>query len=151
MLEYLGQFSDPEKVRELLATTEVERAAEIEGQLQQVTSRTQEMERDFHRNVDLVKREMINEEEFKKLNQATRAQRQELESRRTNLEREISAVKSQEQLADRVPQTIESFMNDMQRVEPREAKAALQTILKAVHVSNDARLELEFRASERTA
>ena len=108
------------------------------------------MERDFHRNVDLVKREMINEEEFKRLNEATRAQRQELESRRADLEREVSAVKSQEQLAEQVPPAIGSFMDDMQRLEPREAKAALQAILKAVHVSNDRRLELEFRPAERT-
>ena len=44
-----------------------------------------------------------------------------------------------------------SSADNMQRLEPREAKAALQTIVKAVHVSNVGRLELEFRASEGTA
>ena len=109
------------------------------------------MERDFHRNVDLVKREMITDEEFKRLNEATRAQRQELESQHTDLEREVSTARSQGEMAERVPQAVGSFMDNMQRLEPREAKAALQTIVKAVHVSNVGRLELEFRTSEGTA
>ena len=147
VLEYLGQFSDPQKVRALLATSEVDRAGELAGQLKRTISQIQEMEKDFHRNVDLVKREMINEEEFKRLNEATRDQRTELESRRADLEREVSAVRNQEALVGRVPHAVASFMGDMQGLEPREAKAALQTILKAVHVSNDGRLDVEFRTS----
>ena len=48
-------------------------------------------------------------------------------------------------LADRLPQSIGTFLEAFESLDPRERKAHLQTILKAACVYRDGRVELEFR------
>ena len=44
-----------------------------------------------------------------------------------------------------MPVKVESFLEDFQRMAVPEAKAILQGIIRAAHVYNDGRIELEFR------
>jgi hypothetical protein len=48
-------------------------------------------------------------------------------------------------LAERLPQSIGTFLEAFESLDPRERKAHLQTILKAAYVYRDGRIELEFR------
>jgi hypothetical protein len=45
----------------------------------------------------------------------------------------------------RVPEVIETLAEAFHRLEPRQLKARLQTILKAATVYKDGRIELDFR------
>ena len=45
-----------------------------------------------------------------------------------------------------VPVKVRTFLEDFQEMDVRQAKAILQGIIKAAHVSNDGRIELEFRS-----
>ncbi len=47
-----------------------------------------------------------------------------------------------------LPARIRSFLKDFGSLDVRRAKAMLQPILKAVHVYNDGRIELEFRGQQ---
>jgi hypothetical protein len=48
-------------------------------------------------------------------------------------------------LAERLPKSINSFLEAFQSMDVRQQKAQLQTILKSAKVYNDGRIELEFR------
>jgi hypothetical protein len=48
-------------------------------------------------------------------------------------------------LAERLPQAIQTFVEAFESLDPRQQKAHLQSILKAAHIYNDGRIELEFR------
>lgn len=48
-------------------------------------------------------------------------------------------------LAEKLPQAIRTFLEDLQNMDIRQQKAHLQTILKAAHIYRDGRIELEFR------
>ena len=47
--------------------------------------------------------------------------------------------------ASTVPIKVRTFLEDFQAMDVRQGKAILQTILKAAHIWNDGRIELEFR------
>ena len=44
-----------------------------------------------------------------------------------------------------VPVIVQSFLQDFQGMDVRQAKAILQGIIKAAHVWKDGRIDLEFR------
>jgi hypothetical protein len=48
-------------------------------------------------------------------------------------------------LAERLPEETGSFLESFDTLDPRQQKAHLQSILKAAHIYNDGRIELEFR------
>jgi hypothetical protein len=54
-------------------------------------------------------------------------------------------ARASEALIERVPKAILTFEEAFHTLELRQQKAQLQTILKAAHVYNDGRIELEFR------
>jgi hypothetical protein len=85
VLEYLGQFSDPKKVRELLDASEKREVKRREAELRQVERRLAEVEADFAKNLELLKRDVLNEEEFNKANVARRDERVRLTGRQTEL------------------------------------------------------------------
>ena len=62
------------------------------------------------------------------------------------LEATIAAQKDVEAVVTTVPTKVQSFLEDFQQMDVREAKALLQSILKAAHVFNDGRVEVEFRS-----
>ena len=61
------------------------------------------------------------------------------------MDRFVIKNRATEALAEKVPQVIKSFYEDFQSLDIRQQKAQLQTILKAVNVYNDGKIELEFR------
>ena len=72
VLEYLGQYSDPTKVRELLDATEKREIKRRETELRQAERRLAEVEADFAKNLDLLKRDVLNENKFNNANVARR-------------------------------------------------------------------------------
>ena len=146
ILEHLGQYSDPKKVRELLDASEKREVERREAELRQVERRMAELEADFAKNLELLKREVLNEEEFRKANEARRDERTRLEGRQAELAEWLSEQHQRQEAVESLPARVGSFLEDFQSLDVRRAKALLQTILKAARVYRDDHIELEFRS-----
>ncbi|MCH7552547.1 MAG: recombinase family protein [Chloroflexi bacterium] len=145
ILEYLGQYSDPAKVKDLLKEAGGRQLGRKESELQQVERRLETVEIDFHKNLDLLKRGILDERDFMEANAQRRRERADLETRRATLAAEVERSRRQAEMAKELPSRIGTFLEDFQGLDVRRQKAHLQTILRAAHVYRDGRLELEFR------
>ncbi len=119
MLEYLGQYSSPKKVRELLAADSRRMLKQRDAELRRVDKRLQEIEVDFDKNVDLLKRDLLNEEEFRKLNEARREERSRLEGRRGELAAAVTDQVSRQEGVSALPVRIKSFLKDFGSLDVR--------------------------------
>jgi site-specific DNA recombinase len=146
ILKYLGEFSDPIRVRQYLTATERQDTEKYEVELKQVEKRLVELEMQFLTQLDgLLKRKVLTEQEFTKANETARSQKAELEARKEELNRLLSRARASEAMIQKVPQAIKTFVEAFQSLDIRQQKAQLQTILKAATVYKDGRIELEFR------
>jgi acyl-CoA reductase-like NAD-dependent aldehyde dehydrogenase len=68
-----------------------------------------------------------------------------LEAQKAELSQWIDEQQGKVSTAEKIPQAINSFREDFQRMDVRLQKTDLQTILKAAYVYGDGRIELEFR------
>ncbi len=94
---------------------------------------------------DLLRRKVITETEFERLNQAEREQNSKLEADRDDLKRWLEAAHDRQSMAKRLPTAIGTFIESFERPDPRQQEAHLRTILKSAYVYTDCRVELEFR------
>jgi site-specific DNA recombinase len=146
ILEYLGEFSDPFRVRQHLTMEEKQDTEKYEVELKQVEKRLTELEVQFLTQLDgLLKRKILNEQEFTKANEIARSQKASLEARKEELSALLSQARANEALIEKVPKAILAFEEAFQGLEPRQQKAHIQTILKAAHIYKDGKIELEFR------
>jgi site-specific DNA recombinase len=70
VLEYLGQFSDPELVAQHLAAVKSKELDDRERELKEVQKALTELEHQFLQHLDLLKRGIISEPEFVKANES---------------------------------------------------------------------------------
>jgi hypothetical protein len=146
ILKYLGEFSDPIRVREYLAMAEKQDTEKYEVELRQVDKRLADLDTQFLSQLDgLLKRKVINEREFTKANEAARSQKAELEVRKAAVSKLLSQAQASEALLERVPRAIKTFEEAFHNLELRQQKAQLQTILKSAHIYTEGKIELEFR------
>jgi len=146
ILEHLGQYSDPEMVMELLEAQGQETDNRGEAELTKVNTRLAELERGFLNDLDRVDRDIMTEAEYLKRREVRRQEQEELQPRKAELEASVAAQKDMEAQAAAVPVKVRSFMEDFRDMEVPQAKAVLQSIIKAAHVFKDGRIELEFRS-----
>ena len=144
-MEHLSQYSDPDAVRELLEAQGQETDNRDEAELTRVNARLGELEQGFLNDLDRVDRDILTEPEFLKRQQVSRREQEGLLPRQVELEASIAAQKDMESQAAAVPVKVRSFMEDFRDMEVPQAKAFLQSIIKAAHVFKDGRIELEFR------
>ena len=145
VLDFLGQYSDPEKVRGLLAAGDAKTDEREERELARVVARLGELEQAFLNDLDRVDRHVLTEAEYMKRQEVRRSELAMLEGRKVELQAAIEERRDREAQARAVPVKVRSFQEDFQGMDPVKAKAILQTILKAAHVWKDGRIELEFR------
>jgi site-specific DNA recombinase len=144
ILEHLGRYADPRRVQELLASTP-QPGSSARADLERVERRLAELDRDFLSNLDLLKRGILDEQDFARANAARKNERGDLEQRHQQLAAEAKAAASHSAALVSLPERVRSFLDDLESLETRKAKADLQTILLAAHVWRDGRIELEFR------
>jgi site-specific DNA recombinase len=148
ILEYLGEFSDPIRVREHLAAVEREDTEKYEVELKKIDRRLAELELQFLSQLDgLLKRKVLTEQEFAKANESARSQKAELQARKEDLTGLLNRARASAALVEKIPRAIKSFEEAFQSLNIRQQKAQLQTILKSAHVYKDGKIELEFRDS----
>ncbi len=146
ILKYLGEFSDPIRVRLYLAAAESKDTDRYESELKRVEKLLAELETQFLTQLEgLLKRKVLTEEEFATANRKARSEKADLEARKTELNDLLQKVRASEVMVKRVPQAIKTFVEAFQSLDIRQQKAQLQTILKAANVYKDGRIELEFR------
>jgi site-specific DNA recombinase len=145
ILDHLGQYSDPALVRELLKAQGQESDTRAEAELARVSSRLAELEQGFLNDLDRVDRGILTEPEYLKRQEVRRQEQEALQPRKGELEAAVSAQRNMETQAVAVPIKVRSFLEDFQTMDVRQAKAILQGIIRAAHVYNNGRIELEFR------
>jgi hypothetical protein len=146
ILEYLGEFSNPIKVRQHLASAEKQDTEKYEVELNRIEKRLTDLDSQFLIQLNgVLKCKVLTEEEFGKANDSARSEKADLEVRKSELPNLLSRARSSEAMIERVPRAIKTFLEAFQSLEPRQQKAQLQTILKAATVYKDGRIELEFR------
>jgi putative component of toxin-antitoxin plasmid stabilization module len=145
VLGFLGQFDDPDKVRELLQAQDTQADSRQEQELARVTTRLQELEQAFLNDLDRVDRGILNEPEYLKRQEVRRQEQGGLQARKGELEASVAAQRNLEAQTAAVPVKVRSFLEDFQAMDVRQAKAILQGLIRAAHVFNDGRIELEFR------
>ena len=144
VLEYLGQFSDPETVRGHIEAGDRDELPRKESELKDIEASLADLEAQFTQNLGFLRRGVLNEQEFVKANNMARDQQSAFQESKETLARWIEEQTGREETIERVPGMIKTFLEDFRNMEPRVQKAHLQTILKAAHVSRD-KIELEFR------
>ena len=133
------------KVRELLDASERQEVKRREAELRQTERRLAEPEADFAKNLELLKRDVLNEEEFRKANEARRDESSRLEERQAEPTEWLSEQHQRQEAVESLPARVGSSLEDFQWLDVRRAKALLQTILESAHVYRDDRIELSFR------
>jgi hypothetical protein len=133
-------------IRQYLAAAEKQDSEKYEVELKRVERRLADLDTQFLTQLDgLLKRKVLNEQEFAKANEAAMLQKSDLEERKEELTDLLSKVRATEAMVERVPRVIKTFEEAFQSLEPRQQKAQLQTILKAANIYEDGKIELEFR------
>jgi site-specific DNA recombinase len=145
VLEFLGRYSDPDKVRELLQAQDTQADSRQEQELAKVTARLRELEAGMLNDLDRLDRAIINETEYTKRAEVRREEQVGLQAHKGELEASVAAQRDMETQARAVPVKVRSFLEDFQGMDVRQAKAILQGIVKAAYVFKDGRIELEFR------
>ena len=135
-------------MRELLDASEKQEVRRRAAELKQVERRLAEVEADFAKNLALLKRDVLDEAEFRKANEARRDERTRLTGRQTELTAWLAQQRERQEAVGTLPTRVRSFLKDVQELDTRRAKALLQTILSAAHVYRDGRIELEFRGQQ---
>ncbi|MBI4282259.1 MAG: recombinase family protein [Chloroflexi bacterium] len=145
VLDFLGQYSDPAKVRELLAANDTKADKRQEQELGKVVARLGELEQAFLNDLDRVDRQVLNEAEYVKRQEVRRTEQASLEARKVELQAAVQEQRDREAQTKSVPVKVRSFLEDFQGMDVVKAKAILQTILKAAYVWKDGRIEVEFK------
>ena len=145
VMEYLGEFSDPKRVKELLSESSKTDLARKKRERKKLEKRLVGLESDFHKNLDYLKKNLLNEEEFGVANMKHRDDRAKTEIKLVSLRDDIKNADSAKESASALPVQIKSFMKSFEQLEVRKAKAILQTILESAHIWRDGKIELKFR------
>jgi site-specific DNA recombinase len=145
VMEYLGEFSDLKRVKELLSESSKSDLTLKKRERKKLEKRLVGLESDFHKNLDYLKKNLLNEEEFGVANMKHRDDRAKTEIRLASLRDEIKSAESAKDSASALPVQIKSFMKSFEQLEVRKAKAILQTILESAHIWRDGKIELKFR------
>lgn len=146
VLEYLGGFSDPARLAELLKQTGDTELKRKKAELSKLEKRLKTLDSDFHKNLDFLKRGLLNEEEFSKANTEQRDERTSTEMRLAELREEVHSVEASKDSIVAIPEQVTSFIESFESLETPKAKAILQMILKAAYVWTDGKVELKFRS-----
>ena len=145
ILGHLGQYSDPDVVRQLLEAQGQECDHQAEQELARANKRLVELEQAFLNDLDRVDRGIMTEPEYLKRQEVRRREQEELQALKVDLEAAVAAQRDMEAQTAAVPVKVRSFLEDFQEMDVRQAKSILQGIIRAAHVWNDGRIDLEFR------
>ena len=138
-------LSGPIQFEENLALGQAKEMEQKEAELEGVVKALADLEGQFIKHLDLLKRGILSESEFTKANEVARSQSTAQEARREELSIWLGEQRGRVSTAERLPWAIASFLVDFESLDVRHQKAQLQAFLKSAYVYRDERIELEFR------
>jgi len=145
VLEYLGRFSDPKLVKEHIESASRKELEQKQKEMRSAEKALQALDAQFMKRIELVTHGTISEEEFVRANEPLRSEKAAVEAHRDELQEWLVGESVKASTAEEMPRNIDMFIKDFGKLDVRHQKARLQTILKAVHVHNGDKIELEFR------
>ena len=145
VLEYLGQFSDPKRVAELVSESSKSDLARSKRELKRLEKKLVGLDGDFQKNLEYLKKGLLNEEEFGAANVQRRDERTKTQIRLAELREALAKAEAAQESTSALPAQIGSFLESLESLEARKAKAILQTILDEAHIWRDGKIELKFR------
>jgi len=131
VLEYLSQFSDPKLVQKHLKTARTKDLEQKRTELEEARKGLDHLDSDFQKHLDLLKRGILNEDEFNKANLSIREERAALKAKSTELGRWLNDQGTRASSAERIPTEIKTFLEDFQGLDIRVQKAHPLMILKS--------------------
>ena len=144
-MEYLGQFSNPKRVAELLSEESKSDLTRNKRELKRLEKKLVGLDSDFQKNLEYLKKDLLNEEKFGAANVLRRDERTKTEIRLAELRDVIDSATESKNSSTALAKQIGSFMKSFESLDVRKAKAILQTILESAHIWRDGRIELKFR------
>ena len=144
VLEALSAYADPARVRELLAQDQGRDLERQERELRHIDVSLDKLAKTLKFQMGLLQGGTLDQEQFARMSQEERTDRQRLMERRAALEAEVKAQRERQEMAESLPRRIKGFMDAVQALPVQQAKARLQELLKAVRVTRDT-IEIEWR------
>jgi hypothetical protein len=144
VLDALAAYADPTKAAARAAAMPAP-ASTVATELARVSARLGEIEVDFAQNLDLLKRKVIDEDDFKRANATRKDERERLTREQDRLQGQVTQTAAHAAAAATLPGRIQSFTAAVETLPTAQAKALLQGLLVAAHVARDRTVELEFR------
>ena len=145
ILEALGEYSNPKRVAELLRRDQGAALKRLEKEAGALSKRLGELDQDLSGNVALVKKGLLNEEEFRKVNEKAREERVRVAAATVEAAQRLDAARQAKDQAAALPAEVAGFLEAVESLPVQRAKAHLSMILKTARVWDDGRVELEFR------
>ena len=87
VLEYLGQFSDPETVRGHIEAADRDKLVRKRSELKDIEASLEDLETQFTQNLGFLRRGVLNEQEFVKANNLARVQQSAVQESKEALAR----------------------------------------------------------------
>ena len=139
-LRHLGQYSDPDVVRQLLEAQGQECDHQAEQELARATKRLGELEQAFLNDLDRVDRGVLTEPEYLKRQEVRRREQEGLQTLKAELEATVAAQKEVEAVVTTGTTKGHACRDRRQQREESDAKAVLLALLKAAHGFNEGRV-----------
>lgn len=146
VLDYLGQFSDPKRVSELLSESSRSDSVRNNRELNRLEKKLIGLDTDFQKNLEYLKSGLLNEEEFGVANVQRRDDRARTEIRLSELRETLEKAEAARESTSVLPGQVDTFLKSFEFLDVPKAKAILQTILESAHIWRDGKIELKFRS-----
>lgn len=144
VLNAMGAYLDPKRVRALVGASSVKAVDANAKRLEAVERELTKLDTDLKRDLDLMGRGVLDERDFAVANEGRRDRRATLKDEQATLSQAASAAKSATDAVATLPARVGSFLELVKSAPVQQAKAELQLLLKAVHVTRDG-IEIEVR------
>ena len=146
VLEALSRYTDPDVVANMVADEQAQSATtETADERKRLERELKALNDDFAQNLALLKKGVLDEADFTRANASRRTDRAALEKRIGELAMQQQRASQREKLIAELPKRVAGFVEAFESMDPHAAKGLLQTLLQAVHVWKDRRVEIEFR------
>ncbi len=119
VLEFLGQYTDPAVVQELLDVQGQEADTRAVTELARVTARLGQLEQGFLNDLDRVDRGIMTEAEYLKRQELRRGEQERLQVRKVDLDAAIAAQRDMEAQVASVPVNVRSFLEEFRDMDVR--------------------------------
>ena len=145
VLGALAPYAEPDLVRDLLDEQVQRTTPTVADELKRVDARLAALDKDFDDNLSLLKRGLLDDEDFARANRNGKDERASLTARRAELEHQARDASAHAALVAKLPTLVGDFVRDVGSKDVLAAKAQLASFVETIVVFNDGRVDVNFR------